>query len=80
MIHDPNGGMSVEEWNPLIRMTLGDGWIGDISWSPKGDKIAFEWAPSCVQVNKDPVWGIAVQIEDYNAPDQHIYLLDIPVE
>ncbi len=78
--HKPNGGMSVEEWNPLIRTTFGDGWIGDFSWSPNGDKIAFEWTPSCVQVENDPLWGITVRIEDYNAPDQHIYLLEIPAE
>ncbi|MDD5094401.1 MAG: hypothetical protein PHV74_08495 [Dehalococcoidia bacterium] len=78
--HESNGGMSVERWRYLIQASLKDGFLGDISWSPTGNRIAFEWTPCEVTATNDPLWGMQLQVKHYTSPNQSIYVLDVPEE
>ncbi|MDD5093204.1 MAG: hypothetical protein PHV74_02345 [Dehalococcoidia bacterium] len=76
--HEPDGGMGVDRFRYLIQMPLKDGFLGDISWSPSGDRIAFEWTPCEIIVDPDSMFGIHLQVQHNSAPNQYIYVLDVP--
>lgn len=78
VMHEPSGHLSAEKWDPLVRASLRDGFLGDISWSPRGDKIAFEWTPCEIIANANSTWGVHLQINDHSSLNQLIYVLEVP--
>ncbi len=78
--HESSNSMSIGILEPLVRAPLQNGFLGDISWSPKGDKLAFEWTTCGITVTDDAPFGCIVQIDNYDAPNQTIYVIDLPKE
>ncbi len=76
--HESYNSMSIGILEPLVRAPLQNGFLGDISWSPKGDKLAFEWTTCDITVTDDVPFGCIVQVDNYDAPNQTIYVVDLP--
>lgn len=76
--HESPNSMSIGILEPLVRAPLQNGFLGDISLSPKGDKLAFEWTPCDITVSDDGFLGFHIDIDNYDAPNQTIYIIDLP--
>lgn len=78
--HEPEGGLGASGFQCLIQAPLHNGILENISWSPTGDRISFEWTPCSITVQKASLSGIYLQFGSNLPQYKTIYILEIPGE